>query len=69
MTFHWGGKLRGRSWPQTLSQGITQIFNRVLGTTVVLPSSPRSMRLLASRSNTPALLASRSNAVALLASE
>lgn len=69
MTFNWGGKLRGRSWAQTLSQGITQIFTRVLGTTVVLPSSPRSVPLLASRSNTPALLASRSNTVALLASE
>lgn len=41
MYFHWNGKLRGRSWVQTLSQGITQIFTRVLGTTVVVPAMPQ----------------------------
>lgn len=41
MLFNWGGKLPGRTWVRTISQGITQIFTRILGTTFVAPASPR----------------------------
>lgn len=46
MIFDWKGKISARPWVRTLSQGWTQIFTRVLGTTVVLPPSPRQFSVV-----------------------
>lgn len=69
MIFDWKGKVSARPWVRTLSQGWTQIFTRVLGTTVVLPSSPRQFALIASQSTAVSLVGSRGTAIALVASE
>lgn len=46
MIFDWKGKISARPWVRTLSQGWTQIFTRVLGTTIVLPPSPRQLSVI-----------------------
>lgn len=69
MQILWNSKLRGRSWVQTLSQGLTQIFTRVLGTTVIAPVAPRRLMYSASLSTQPTYAASRSTAPPYLASE
>lgn len=44
--FIWNSKLRGRGWVRSISDGITQVFTRVLGTTVVVPPSPRQFSVM-----------------------
>lgn len=65
----WSSKLRGRSWVRSLAGGVTQIFTRILGTTVVVPPVPRVLTYVASRATTLTLVASRSNTISAGASE
>jgi hypothetical protein len=69
MLTDWKGKIAGRPWVRTLSQGIAQVFTRVLGTTVVGPATPRLLRYSASRSVAPTYQASQRTLWILLASE
>jgi len=43
MILDFKGKIAARPWVRTLSEGIAQIFTRVLGTTVVIPATPRTL--------------------------
>lgn len=43
MILDWKGKVAARPWPRSLANGLTQLFNRVLGTIVVAPPSTRTI--------------------------
>lgn len=56
--WNWGSKLRGRSWVETLSGGLSQIYTKVLGTIVVSPPTPKILTLLVSQEGPIALIVS-----------
>lgn len=69
MILDWKGKIAARPWVRTVTQGLTQVFTRVLGTTVVVPPTPRVLSYVSSRSNTPSYVSSRSNTPSYRSSE
>lgn len=69
MIIDWKGKIAGRPWTRTISEGITQLFTRVLGTTVVVPASPRTLSYLARVDTSPSYSARVDTTFAYLASE
>ena len=46
MILDWKGKIAARPWMRTLSDGFTQIFTRVLGTTIVITASPQTVGVI-----------------------
>lgn len=69
MIIDWKGKISARPWMRTLTEGFTQLYTRVLGTTIVVPAAPRSISALASRSTAFSIVASRNTSISVLASE
>lgn len=69
MILDWKGKFAARPWVRTLSGGVTQVFTRVFGTTVVLPASPRTLSYLARVDTSPSYAARVDTTFAYLASE
>ncbi len=67
--WNWGSKLRGRPNPwQMFSNGLSQIYTRVLGTIVVSPPQPKILTLLASLDSPIACGASAGQSYTLFAS-